>query len=176
MKPFMFAFLFVFALFPLLTPRPVFAQSGVSLGFGLTEDDMEVYRVGFQYEWPYRWLETGVGSLKGYHEASLNYWNWPEDSDTAFGVFYSPVFKYVFGDGEGVSPYLELGVGMGLISDTKIGGRNMTTAFQFEDRFGVGLDFGGHDIVIRYIHYSNASVKQPNDGMDILLAAYTLRF
>lgn len=48
----------------------------------------------------------------------------------------------------------------------------MGSSFQFEDRIGAGLRFSGQEIGIRALHYSNAGIKQPNDGVE----AYTLHY
>jgi len=80
----------------------------------------------------------------------------------------------------GITPYarwwltphtgLELGIGANLFSGTRIGGKNINTAFQFGDSLGVIHHpresrwlFG-----LRFIHYSNADIKRPNPGMNFL--------
>ncbi|HIE1930229.1 TPA: lipid A 3-O-deacylase, partial [Pseudomonas aeruginosa] len=41
------------------------------------------------------------------------------------------------------------------------------SSLNFEDRIGAGLKFAnGQSVGIRAIHYSNAGLKQPNDGIE----------
>ncbi len=49
---------------------------------------------------------------------------------------------------------------------------DLGSSFQFEDRLGFGLRFAGQEIGVRAIHYSNAGIKQPNDGAE----TYTLHY
>ena len=52
----------------------------------------------------------------------------------------------------------------------------MTTAFQFEDRVGAGIRTEKLDFSFRYMHYSNGSMAQPNDGIDIWIGTLSYRF
>jgi hypothetical protein len=45
----------------------------------------------------------------------------------------------------------------------------MSSAFQFADMVGVGASFGSHqqyEAGFRFQHLSNASIKEPNPGID----------
>ena len=62
-------------------------------------------------------------------------------------------------------------------SNTKLESNDLGSSFQFEDRIGAGLRFaGGHEVGIRAIHYSNAGIKQPNDGVEAYSLHYRLNF
>ena len=52
----------------------------------------------------------------------------------------------------------------------------MSTLYQFEDRIGLGVKMEHVDVSFRYMHYSNGSIVQPNDGMDIFIATLGYRF
>ena len=81
------------------------------------------------------------------------------------------------GAGEKVSPYLELGLGGALLSQTRLGPRELSTRFQFTEWIGVGLDFGKrYSIGWRYAHFSNAGIKKPNDGIDVQQIVLSARF
>lgn len=76
-----------------------------------------------------------------------------------------------------IRPYLELGLGGSLFSSTTVATRNLSTRFQFTEWVGVGLEFARHVTVgWRYSHFSNASIKQPNDGIDIHQIVVGARF
>jgi lipid A 3-O-deacylase len=144
------------------------AGAGRSLDHGIG-----VYRLGAIKDTGFRWLPNDTGWLSLYCEASFNYW---EKDNDVYGAAFSPVFIYFFGSPESaVQPYIEAGIGVAGISDTRIGDRNMSTAFQFEDRVGLGVRAEPFDFNVRYMHYSNGSVKEPNDGVDLLLFTVSYR-
>jgi lipid A 3-O-deacylase len=115
----------------------------VSLSVGQTGDSTQVYRLGLQSNWDASWWQTSVGRLTGYWDGAYTYWDGDETASN-HSLSFAPVFVY------------ELG-----------------SSFQFEDRIGFGLRFaGGHEIGVRAIHYSNAGIKQPNDGVE----SYSLHY
>ncbi len=66
------------------------------------------------------------------------------------------------------------GIGVALFSGTTAGDRELGSAFNFEDRIGAGLKFsGGQRIGVRALHYSNAGIKQPNDGIESFALFYS---
>jgi lipid A 3-O-deacylase len=172
-----FLFLF-FSLLLFLTSAELYAFDGISLGVGAARGSIDIYHVGFQRQFRSTWLESKTSYLSGYHEVSLN--TWRHGRESIRGAAYSPVFTYVFaGLPKSASSYIEGGIGIGLLSERVIAGRDLSTYFQFEDRIGVGLRIGRrhiHDLNVRYMHYSNASIKQPNDGIDMLMVSYSCSF
>jgi len=166
-------YFFVFLLI-LFASIESYAFDGFSLGMGRARGSIDIYHVGFRKEFESHWLESRVGYLSGYHEISLNYLK--HGSESIKQAAYSPVFTYVF-DGltNFMSLYTEAGIGVSFISDKIISGRDLSTYFQFEDRIGVGLRIGRrhtHDLNIKYVHYSNVGIKQPNDGIDSFMVSY----
>ncbi len=140
----------------------------VSIGIGESNDNIGIYRLGIKKNFETTFFESDYGWLSGYYEASLNYWEDGEDS--IYGVALSPVFVYYLGNkSNSIHPYIEGGIGVSFLSDTMIKSRNMTTNFNFEDRIGIGIRMESFDLNARYMHYSNASIKQPNDGIDIFI-------
>ncbi|MEI7947909.1 MAG: acyloxyacyl hydrolase [bacterium] len=144
--------------------------SSVSIGAGMTlHDDINIYRLAVRKDSKYTFLENPTGWLSGYYEASLGCWS-KKDELVCVGAI-SPVFVYYFGEPTWtVQPYIEAGIGVSCISDTRIATRDLATAFQFEDRVGAGVKIKYVDISARYMHYSNASIAAPNNGMDIFIA------
>jgi lipid A 3-O-deacylase len=165
---------FVF-LFILFTSIESHASDGFSLGLGRARGAIDIYHVGFRKQFENHWLESRKGYLSGYHEISLNYWK--HGSESVKQVAYSPVFTYVFAGPTGFMPfYIESGIGVSCISDKIISGRDLSTYFQFEDRIGVGLRIEGrhiYDLNVKYVHYSNVGIKQPNDGIDSFMVSYS---
>lgn len=65
---------------------------------------------------------------------------------------------------------MELGIGANVFSGTYIGGKRISTAFQFGDSIGLLHRFTGTPWTLgaRLTHYSNADIKRPNPGQDYL--------
>jgi len=148
---------------------------GVSLGYGQSKDDIDIYRIGVKKDFVSQWFTSATGYVSGYFELSYNRWKGSEDEIN--GAALSPVFVYYFDRGnQTVRPYIEGGIGLAYIDETKIQGRNMSTNFQFEDRIGVGVAIKSFDLSFRYMHYSNASIKAPNDGIDIWIGSLSWYF
>ena len=140
----------------------------ISISIGESKDNIGIYRLGVKKDFETTFFESDYGWLSGYYEASLNYWE--KESDKIYSIALSPVFVYYMGrKSNTIHPYIEGGIGVSYLSDTMIKSRNMTTNFNFEDRIGVGIRMESFDFNARYMHYSNASIKQPNDGIDIFI-------
>jgi lipid A 3-O-deacylase len=137
---------------------------------GQSGDSTMVYRLGAQWDWDKSWWQSNVGRLTGYWDAGYTYWEGDETSSN-HSLSFAPVFVYEFA-GETVKPYVEAGIGVAAFANTELEDNDLGSSFQFEDRIGLGLRFSGQEVGIRAIHYSNAGIKQPNDGVE----AYTLHY
>ena len=147
--------------------------AGVEFSVGQTGQTTQTYRLGMKLDWDQSWLQSDVGRLTGYWDGAYTYWDGDKGSSNN-SLSFSPVLVYEF-SGETVKPYVELGVGVAVFSNTKYEEKNFGSAFNFEDRIGFGLRFnGGHEIGIRATHYSNAGIKQPNDGIESYALHYTM--
>ena len=137
---------------------------------GRTKESTSTVRMGLQKEFQSRWWQTDVGALTGYWDAGYTFWKGDKESDN-HSISVSPVLVYEF-NGDVFKPYLEAGIGVSLFENTRIESRRLGSSFQFEDRFGVGVRFYNHAIGLRAIHYSNAGLKKPNNGIE----AYSLHY
>ncbi len=147
---------------------------GFGVSYGQSKDNIDIYRLYLRKDFKSRWLESDIGYLSGYWEASFNYWD--GYGVHSLGVALSPVFTYLFNGSGSITPYLEGGIGISWFSKKQIGPRNLATHFLFEDRVGAGLRIGNWDISVRYMHYSNAGIKQPNSGIDIFIGSISYHF
>lgn len=151
---------------------------GVSLGYGQSSDSsdcIDIYRAGLLKQWHVTWLGNKTGYVRGYFELSYNRWEHGRDNINA--VAFSPVFQYVFDAGNATwYPYIEAGIGVACLDDYEINDRNMSSNFQFEDRIGAGIRIKNMDISVRYMHYSNAGLEEPNDGLDMLIGTLAWYF
>lgn len=133
---------------------------------GATSQGGLTARAGVGLAWDKTWLESNTGRLTGYWDAGYTYWEAGDASGGAHSLSFAPVFVYEFGSGN-IKPFIEAGIGLAVFSGTSAGDQELGSAFNFEDRIGAGLKIGDTQRVgIRAMHYSNAGIKQPNDGIE----------
>ena len=165
--------LFGLAAFAALMLGQSVTANAASLSFsaGETGESSQFYRIGLQSNWDKSWFQTDIGRLTGYWDAGYTYWDGKDFKDN-HSLSFAPVFVYEFGEGS-IKPYIEAGIGVAAFAHTQIEGNKLGSSFNFEDRIGFGVRFGGgHELGVRAIHYSNAGIKEPNDGIE----AYTLNY
>ena len=149
---------------------------GVTASYGKSHHGIKIYRLGLRKDFDSKWGKSSVGYFSGYYELSFNYWKGKTNHNkTNYGVALSPVFGYYFDLGE-IKPYIEAGIGVSLFKNKWIDNRNMSTNFLFEDRIGAGVRVNNFDFSFRYMHYSNASIKAPNQGIDIFIGSISYKF
>ncbi len=76
--------------------------------------------------------------------------------------------------------FVEGGIGANLLlpiyqSESK----RFSTSFNFGDHLAIGRIFGkdgGHEIALRFQHFSNAGIREPNPGENFLQIRYSRRF
>ncbi|MET1078346.1 MAG: acyloxyacyl hydrolase [Pseudomonas sp.] len=145
----------------------------LTVGAGQSSESTTVARIGLQFDWGTSWWQSDTGRLTGYWDAGYTYWD-GESGSTNHSLAFAPVFVYEFA-GDAVRPYLEAGIGVAAFADTTLEGRELGSSFQFEDRIGAGLRFGqDQEVGLRAIHYSNAGLKEPNDGIESISLHYRL--
>jgi hypothetical protein len=148
---------------------PVLALDGVSAEFG-KNGSYEMARLGAQWQWQSRWLDSGSRHIGGYWDLSAGQWRADApagQNDSLVDIGLTPTLRWQANDLRGF--YIEAGIGVHLLSRTSLGGRRFSTAFQFGDHLGFGYRFGAkgaYDLGVRIQHHSNADIKKPNAGMD----------
>ncbi|MBH3440279.1 MULTISPECIES: acyloxyacyl hydrolase [Pseudomonas] len=146
----------------------------VSGAVGVTGQGDMTYRLGMGFDWNKSWWETSTGRLTGYWDAGYTYWEGADHYSSAkHSLSFAPVFVYEFGNGS-VKPFIEAGIGVSVFSSTRVGEKDLGSAFNFEDRIGAGVKIGETQRVgIRATHYSNAGIKDPNDGIESYALFYS---
>jgi lipid A 3-O-deacylase len=140
---------------------------------GATSQGGLTARAALGFGWDKAWLEGSTGKLTGYWDLGYTYWESGKEAGARHSVSFSPVFVYEFGHGE-IKPFIEAGVGVAMFSGTTAGDQKFGSSFNFEDRIGVGLKLGDTQRVgIRATHYSNAGIKEPNDGIESYALFYS---
>lgn len=152
------------------------ALDGITVQIGESSESTTTYRIGAQFEFGRTLWQTDAGGvqLDGYWDAGVTRWSRLD----ATSLTLTPMFRLNFGaNNGGVTPFLEAGIGAAYFTDTELDRRDLGSKFQFEDRLGAGLRFEtGSEVGVRYYHYSNAGIKQPNDGIDMAALYYRMAF
>jgi lipid A 3-O-deacylase len=150
------------------------AEAAVMTGaVGATSQGGMTYRLGTEFAWDTAWFKSSTGHMTGYWDAGYTYWAAGDKGSSASSVSFAPVLVYEF-SGDTVTPYVEAGIGIAGFSSTHAGEQDLGSSFNFEDRIGFGLKFGeGQKLGLRAIHYSNAGIKEPNDGIESFSVFYS---
>ena len=114
------------------------------------------------------------------HELELAAWRVPKARDL-LELGYSPVLRLERPlEGGHALLFVEGSIGARLLSHTRVAPeRSLSTAFQFSDMLGVGVQWGAQGrstLGLRYQHVSNLGIKRPNPGLDFGQLYYTHRF
>jgi lipid A 3-O-deacylase len=146
----------------------------ISGSVGVTGQGDMTYRLAMGVNWNTQWWQTSAGRLTGYWDAGYTYWEGANHYAAAkHSLSFAPVFVYEFGNGQ-LKPFIEAGIGVSVFSSTRVGEKDLGAAFNFEDRIGAGVKIGDTQRVgIRAIHYSNAGIKEPNDGIESYALFYS---
>lgn len=147
---------------------------GFSLQYGYNS---KYQRFGLAYETPSLWrhdfandghIDLGVEFGVGYWKADGN-----REPDSMWQAAIVPVLRWWPRE----TYYFELGVGPSLLSRAHFAGKELSTRFQFTSHIGGGFVINDvHRFGLRYTHVSNASIKRPNPGLDLIEASYTYQF
>ncbi len=136
-----------------------------------------------QWNWPRR---LASGRWTGHWEASAAAWvttrrRHGQDTGGSAQVGLTPVLRWWPGGSDEAScAYLEGGIGLNLIVPVfRSAERRFSTWFNFGDHLACGCAFGPgrqHDLSLRFEHFSNASIRQPNPGENFVQLRYAWRF
>lgn len=156
-----------------------FAFDSISFEAGGGED-VKMVRLGMQWKWERQWWRSNGTHVGGYWDASIAQWrgdrfrNIPGATQNITAIGITPVFRFQKDSGKGL--YAEAGIGLNLLSDLyDNSGRQLSTRFEFGDHIAVGYVFNNNlDLKLKIQHFSNGSIKKPNDGVNfaILSASY----
>lgn len=155
---------------------PSYSQSAGEWGVQAGYND-RYRKIGLVYQTPALWrydFQGGWGHLDLQGEFEVSYWDAERrQPDSVWQAGATPMLRWW----PNQFFYTELGVGANVFSRTHFAGKNIGSAFQFGSHVGVGTVIGGsHRIGLRYSHYSNAGIKKPNPGLDLLQLTYNYRY
>jgi len=152
---------------------PLFALD-FSAALGRTSESSNLFRLSAQSDFDQRWFSSSSGHLSGYWDGTYSYWK-GHKFKSRHSLSASPVLVYQFHGGR-FTPYVEAGLGAALFSSAHVEGQSLGSALQFESRLGAGLRFGRQEVGLRFLHYSNAGLKGPNDGINARTLHYRFGF
>lgn len=137
--------------------------------------------IDYDRDLPARWQSLLPWRLAGYTEFSFSRWGGCYGARCEYinDIGLVPVLRATSKMNSGRAWYIDFGVGLHVISRTRIGPQVYSTGLQFSEIGGIGLLFGPqqrYDVGLRYRHESNGDWKTPNDGMNFLLLRFALRW
>lgn len=169
--------LIIAALLPalgLLAVNNAYAQSSMQdkAYWGLTAGGQGGYnRLALSYETAPLWRSSILGkALTLSVESDIAYWHARQDTQAdharnMWQVGVTPMLQWWIGD----RWYLEGGIGATAMQHTRFGNRDISTAFQFGDHIGIGTALDDNwRLGLRLSHFSNAGIKEPNPGLNVL--------
>ena len=153
------------------------AVDGMSFEAGSGQGSTKVLRLGAQWNWQKKWFTDQRWQLGGYWDAQIGAWDNDAGPGSLADISLTPVFRLASAD----SPiYFEAAIGFHYLSDyPSRGGSRFAPKFQFGDHLGIGARFGArkeHDLGLRLQHLSNAGIKNPNPGINLILVRYQYHF
>ena len=158
-----------------------FAADSASVEFGSGENTKMV-RVGAQWKWEKAWWPSNGRHIGGYWDATLAQWrgnryqNMPGSTQSITAIGLTPVFR--FQNDSLLGFYAEAGIGVHLLSELYDNNdRQLSTKFQFGDHIAVGYVFkNSADVRLKVQHFSNGSIKKPNDGVNFAVIRLSFAF
>ena len=144
-----------------------------AFGRAAESQETDIVRLGYRHPLPERaawWMPTHA-------QFGVDLWRVPDIRGTTrrFDLSASAIWRNERNWGK-FGGYLEGGFGGYLLSKTINNDEHrLPSSFQFGSHLGVGMRLGRSSTIgIALQHLSNAGIKQPNGGIDLLLLQYTV--
>jgi hypothetical protein len=181
MQPYAVARRFCFLAAGLVLTGSVAAQDGYALEIGNGNDGVKIVRLSTsirQWQRPQK-NENSDHDMQIFWELGLARWQAQDSSGERdlLDVSATPVLRF--------SPhhsapraYADLAIGVHVLTEHRIGERELSTPYHFGSFAGIGVELGDgrYDLGIRIQHLSNASVDIPNPGINFTLLRLGIRF
>lgn len=149
--------------------------SGLSARIG-AGDHYQRYELAWESPsfWTYR-FEGNDSRLDLLTEVGGAYWraSGAREPSNVWQVGVAPFLRWSVND----AFYFEAGLSANYFSRTQFADKTVSTKFQFGEHVGIGAYIGERSrLGLRYSHYSNAGIKKPNDGLDVVQLLLTHQF
>ncbi len=126
------------------------------------------------------WLEEHDYELTPFVDGGLTWWHHGGRNGDVYGVTASAGLRLDFFLVDPIiAPYVALNAGPSLISDDEFVDRRLGGHFIFNTRATAGVRFGSnlqHDVGFNLLHYSNAYLREDNDGFNSMSVSYNYWF
>ncbi len=154
--------------------QDLYSASSIGLRLGAGE---HYQRAELAWESPSWWTYRfeGGSRLDLVGELGAAYWraDGSRDPGSVWQLSATPLLRWTWSD----RYYLEAGVGATVFSHASFADKNLSTAFQFGDHIGIGMHLSQDSrLSLRFSHYSNAGIKRPNPGLNILQLNYSHQY
>lgn len=157
------------------------AADSASIEFG-SGDKTKLARIGVQWKWKNQWWRSNGTHIGGYWDVALGQWradrfqSIPGNAQNLTEIGLTPVFRLQRDSLTGF--YAEFGIGAHLLSELyDSNDKRLSTRFQFGDHLGFGYVLQNNlDIGVKFQHFSNASIKKPNDGVEFVIVRISRPF
>ena len=172
-SPYMRQFLIAFFLINFFTVPIAFAVDRVDLSIGSISRPthssplINSFRAGISWDTDYLKFEDNYvqHSLRIELSTGLN----QSETNNVHDITLAPVLHYQFYKLKW-QPFLEISSGAAYISETLWAPyHDLSSNRLFADRIGIGYTIGKTEISLNFFHFSNAGLKRPNPGADMLL-------
>ncbi|CAN4278050.1 acyloxyacyl hydrolase [Pseudoxanthomonas sp. LjRoot125] len=146
-----------------------YVQGGVA-------EDAQSLTVGMSRDWQWE-KQYRYGHISGQWQGEVARWHSDSQNSTQLGV--TPALRWR-PNGWDNGWFVEGGIGVNVIFpkyDTRK--KEFSTTFNFGDHIAVGKRFGAdqqHEWSLRFQHFSNGRIKNPNPGENFLQFRYTQQF
>lgn len=168
----------------LAAAAPVLAQSGgwrpdgFFLEAGQTRRETDLIGLGLRWTWNWQSLRWG-GQFSGGTELSLSRWSarLHAGRDNQAQLALVPLLRWTPDQGSS-RWFVEAGIGLSLHQRRyETDDMRMSTRWNFVDTVALGRRLGPDDeLSLRFAHVSNAGIKKPNPGEEMLMLRWARRF
>lgn len=159
-----------------LALNPLKADSA-GLGIGTTNDGAAAKLI-FRWMPEHNAAQWGPIAVKPYMHVAYGRWQSSKDSTQTGAnnvLEVVPIFRLGWSEQSWLS-YLETSVGVSVLSQSHFNDLQFGSNFQFTDSMSVGGYGGEWDWSLQYQHYSNNSIKLPNDGINFYVFNLTHKY
>jgi hypothetical protein len=155
--------------------------SGAFLQAGSGDKSAQSAEVGLLWPWAWRHAAWG-GAWTAQTELVLGQWRLKDAAEIEQSYTHLalvPMFRFRGAGGQ--SPwFIEAGIGASYNNKlVEKGDKQLSTRWNFSDNVAVGRSFGAqqqHELSLRLQHTSNAGIKNPNPGLNLVMLRYAARF
>ena len=149
----------------------VFGQAGTG------QDSVRVASAGLAWDLPWQRADRGLSTRA---EVFVSRWHTPVVDGSRRSLWQVGVVPMLRWRAAGSPWFVEGGIGLSLLDgELRTPRGHFSTRLNFSDNLGVGRSFGAQgeqEVSLRWQHTSNAGIREPNPGLDLVMLRYTHSF